>query len=287
MAEVRASVASFLQREGANDGGDYYVKVFLTPATPEAEPEWVMVRFTRYTAQRVALVNEYNVGDELYSPYYGYDLYPWGDSCVTRLSFQYYVDPFYGRRSYYYPRHGYVGGYHPRDRDRGRDHDGRPGNRPARPPTHVNPNGSNPPRSPHYAGGDRWNRPPTGGDDNNHRPRQWSRPDRPSGGGRPDSPRRGPEGVAGDHPRRQGNPGSRGPDRPAIGPAPTASGGPNRSEARMNPQPARVAPSNSARPAPSYQPSRAPSGSFPAPARSAPSSSSDRGGGEGRRESLR
>ena len=51
-AEVRSSVASYLDREGVSDSGDYFLKVYLTPENVDAESEWVVVRFTRYTTQR-------------------------------------------------------------------------------------------------------------------------------------------------------------------------------------------------------------------------------------------
>src|SRR3954469_20116225 len=59
LAEVRASVTSYLDREGVSDSGDYFLKVYLTPENVDAESEWVVVRFTRYTDQRVAVVSSY------------------------------------------------------------------------------------------------------------------------------------------------------------------------------------------------------------------------------------
>jgi hypothetical protein len=149
MAEVRASVTSYLDREGATDSGDYFLKVYLTPENVDAESEWVVVRFTRYTAQRVVLAASYPYDNLMYSsyyPYYAYDIYPYGYGCVSRISFQYYVDPFYHKRYAYYPRHGHGGhkggGHH--DRDNANNHGGKPGNPPA------NGNGSNYPRGPKY-----------------------------------------------------------------------------------------------------------------------------------------
>ncbi|MEJ1971595.1 MAG: hypothetical protein WDM96_03565 [Lacunisphaera sp.] len=133
MTEVRASVASFLDREGATDSGDYFLKVYLTPASADAEPDWVVVRFTRYTAERVVLASDYDA-DSLYSPYYSYDLYPYGYGGVTRIAFQYYVDPFYGRHYAYYPRHNPRGrpGDHDHDHDHANNHG--PGGQPGKPP---------------------------------------------------------------------------------------------------------------------------------------------------------
>src|SRR5688572_7831294 len=71
-AEVRASVASYLDREGVSDSGDYFLKVYLTPENVDADSEWVVVRFTRYTDQRVVMVSSYPYDSLLYSSYYPY-----------------------------------------------------------------------------------------------------------------------------------------------------------------------------------------------------------------------
>jgi hypothetical protein len=129
LAEVRASVAAYLDREGATEGGDYYLKVFLKPENVDADSEWVVVRFTRYTTQRVSVVASYPYDNYLYSPYYAYDLYPWGYGSVTRISFQFYVDPFY-HQHYYYPYYGRGGhkGGHKRDHDTAHNHGNKPDN---------------------------------------------------------------------------------------------------------------------------------------------------------------
>src|SRR6478736_3241435 len=155
MSEVRSSVASYLDREGATDSGDYFLKVYLTPENVDAEPEWVVVRFTRYTAQRVALVSAYTYDGLAYSPYYAYDVYPYGYGCVARISFQYYVDPFYHQRYYYYPRHGH-GGHKGDNHNTANNHGGKPNhsgdhNGPGSNPVPNRPSGSG------YTG----NRPPT------------------------------------------------------------------------------------------------------------------------------
>src|SRR6478735_1056240 len=111
MSEVRSSVASYLDREGATDSGDYFLKVYLTPENVDAESEWVVVRFTRYTDQRVAVVSSYPYDSLTYSSYYPY-----------------YVDPFYHQRYYYYPHHGH-GGHQSDNHDTANNHGGTP-NRP-------------------------------------------------------------------------------------------------------------------------------------------------------------
>lgn len=123
MAELRQTVARHLDQEGATDSGDYYLKVYLTPDETTVEPEWVVVRYTRYAATTVSVASTYGYPDASYpySPYYSYDLYPYGYSHFGRISFQYYDHPQHGRR-YYYP-------HRPR-RDYDRDHNHGPGNRP-------------------------------------------------------------------------------------------------------------------------------------------------------------
>lgn len=115
MGELRRTVARYLDQQGQTNSGDYYLKVYLTPETEGVTPEWVVVRFTRYTETRVAVASDYSLYDPYPSSYYSYDMYPYGYGGFGRISFQYYDDPFYGRR-YYYPRR------HWRDHDR-RDHD--------------------------------------------------------------------------------------------------------------------------------------------------------------------
>lgn len=137
MAELRGTVARYLDQQGETGSGDYYLKVYLTPEVEGVTPEWVVVRFTRYSDVRVNVASTDPAYDYYpYSPsYYSYDTYPYGYDSFGRISFQYYDDPFYGRR-YYYPRHD-----HRRwDRDRNHqrpdgDHDHKPGDH--RPPEGV------------------------------------------------------------------------------------------------------------------------------------------------------
>lgn len=314
MAEVRGAVSSYLEREGASDAGDYYVKVFLTPEYEGADPEWVVVRLTRYTVQRVSLVGSYSYVDPLYTPYYSYDIYPYGYgygyynpySCVTRLSFQYYVDPYYGHRYYHHPRTGYYGhgrgkGGHNDHGDQAGNHDrdhngpgqGKPdgGNRPPRPPTYAgnrpgvpgvvpahsvpgqtDREGQGTPRRPRqYA--DRQPRvadEPTGGDTRPTTPRNYrmERSSTPPGTRRDSSPGNRPAPVATDP--RTGDPSQFGRDRRENAGTPHRVAPPARTEARANPDSNRG--HRVDRPAPSAQrptpaPSR-PSPSYqPSPAR--------------------
>ena len=135
MSELRGTVARYLDKQGQTGSGDYYLKVYLTPEAEGVTPEWVVVRFTRYSDVRVNVASAYPAYDDQYSSsYYSYDTYPYGYDGFGRISFQYYDDPFYGR-SYYYPRCDH--------RDHDHDHhnpgDHKPGDRP---PGRV---GANPP----------------------------------------------------------------------------------------------------------------------------------------------
>jgi hypothetical protein len=137
MAELRGTVARYLEQQGETGTGDYYLKVYLTPETEGITPEWVVVRFTRYSDVRVNVASASPGYDYPYSPsYYSYDTYPYGYDSFGRISFQYYDDPFYGRR-YYYPRHEHR--KWDRDHDHHRpgdhDHDHQPGDH--RPPGGV------------------------------------------------------------------------------------------------------------------------------------------------------
>ncbi len=173
MGELRATVARYLDQQGATGTGDYYLKVYLTPETEGATPEWVVVRFTRYSDVRVNVASTYPAYDDPYSSsYYSYDLYPYGYGGFGRIAFQYYDDPFYGRR-YYYPRYDH----------RSHDHPNPPPNRP--------PSGKPP-------GGVVTNPPPRPPDHRRHRPVDRIAPDaprpetaaRPPGTGTPGGPNR-------------------------------------------------------------------------------------------------
>ena len=324
-AEVRASVASYLDREGATEGGDYFLKVYLTPENVDAESEWVVVRFTRYTTQRVAVVDAYSYDYATYAPYYSYDIYPYGYGCVSRIAFQYYVDPFYHNR-YYYPRYGYG---RKGDHDHGNAHNG--GGKPGQPGGNHGP-GTRPPTVPPIA----QNPSP-----NENRNSTYPRQSPPAGGGKQhyeDIQKKwrgrpgvdaGPSGLVnagnrtGVDPKREDSPPPQQPDRPATAapatqsygnqPVPTrqrnanpgSPTGVNNSQRTADraaptgnrPQQANRSTPASYRPAPSSSrpaysaPARASAPAASQPARSAPPSSS--GGNErkqdsdGQRESLR
>jgi hypothetical protein len=233
MSEVRASVASYLDREGATDSGDYFVKVYLTPENVDAEPEWVVVRFTRYTTQRVALVSAYTYDGLAYSPYYAYDIYPYGYGCVSRISFQYYVDPFYNRRYYHYPRYGYHGGHkgdgHHDDAHNGGGKPGQPGN--GHGPGNGPGPGPNRPTGPKYTG----NRPPMSPLTENT-PTRYNRnnPNTPA-------PRRDPDATTESLQERRENGQGQRRGRPTdAGPSGLVNGGSRPGVTTPNPIPARV-----------------------------------------------
>jgi hypothetical protein len=260
LAEVRSSVAAYLDREGATDGGDYFLKVYLTPENADAASEWVVVRFTRYTAQRVAVVNSYPYNDLLYSPYYSYDLYPYGYGCVSRISFQYYVDPFYGRHYPYYPRHGYAGhkgDHHDHGHDTANNHGSGGGS--SIPHGGGGGHGPQPPAHPRYGGygGGRPGVPLA--ENENPVARPDPSPINNSGSGLPRAPRvpptrwTPPSGNVDYRPiaekpaiRRPNDPGRTRQPRPEGAVAPSPRQYPARNEARMEP--------SSNRPAPGYRP---------------------------------
>ncbi|HWA27080.1 MAG TPA: hypothetical protein VG734_15590 [Lacunisphaera sp.] len=133
MALLKVSVAEYLETKGATAKGDYYVKVYLGPDHDGVPADWVIVRFTRETDLRFSMLASYPSYSPGYNSYYGaYDYYPYGYDNYSRISFEYYPDPYYGS-SYYFPtihnrRHYDRDNDHDRDRDRDRDH-GRDGDK--------------------------------------------------------------------------------------------------------------------------------------------------------------
>ncbi len=115
MAHLRLAVAQYLDKEGALDSGDYYVKIFLAPDKDGVPADWVVVRFTRDSELRMTLLGSSPAYGNSYQSYASYNYYPYGYDNFGRISFQYYNDPFYGS-CYFYPRYD--------NRDRNRDHDG-------------------------------------------------------------------------------------------------------------------------------------------------------------------
>ena len=118
MAFLRAKVADYLDKQGATSSGNYYVKVYLGADQDGVPAEWVVVRFSRDMDLRFQLLGS----DDSYYPgaqsYAAYDYYPEGYAGYSRLSFQYYDDPYYG--GYYFPPQRMDN----HDRDRNRNHDG-------------------------------------------------------------------------------------------------------------------------------------------------------------------
>jgi len=119
MEYLRHEVLKFLEKEGAVASGDYYVKIFLAPDKDGIATEWVVVRFTRDTEMRYSLLGSYAANSYNTRSYAAYDYYPYGYDNFSRISFQYYDDPFYGSHYYFPPRSRYN-----RDRDHDRNHDG-------------------------------------------------------------------------------------------------------------------------------------------------------------------
>ncbi len=118
MVQLKAAVGKYLEKQGAVDSGDYYVKVFLAPDKDGVPADWVVVRFTRDTEMHFQLLGSDDAYSSNYRSYASYDYYPYGYDNFGRISFQYYDDPFYGSRYYYPPQRGN------HDRNHDRDHDG-------------------------------------------------------------------------------------------------------------------------------------------------------------------
>lgn len=153
MLQLKIAVAKYLDKEGAVATGDYYVKVFLGPDQEGVPADWVVVRFTRDSGARFSLLASYPANSPGYQSYAAYDYYPYGYDHFSRISFQYYNDPYYGN-GYYFPpgRHNHGRNHNHNGEGRDRDHDGdkdrdhnspRTGDRPRFKP--INPVGTPPP----------------------------------------------------------------------------------------------------------------------------------------------
>ena len=120
MAVLRAKVEDYLDKQGATASGNYYVKVFLGADQEGAPAEWVVVRFSRDMDLRFQLLgsdDNYYAG---YPAYAAYDYYPTGYDGFSRLSFQYYDEPYYGGGYTFPPQRR---DNHDRNRNRDGDHD--------------------------------------------------------------------------------------------------------------------------------------------------------------------
>jgi len=122
MAVLRAKVEDYLDKQGATSSGNYYVKVFLGADQEGAPAEWVVVRFSRDMDMRFQLLgsdDNYYAG---YPAYAAYDYYPTGYAGYSRLSLQYYDEPYYGG-GYSVPPQWRDNRDRNRDRNRDDDHD--------------------------------------------------------------------------------------------------------------------------------------------------------------------
>ena len=118
MAVLRAKVAEYLEKVGATSSGNYYVKVFLKADQEGMPAEWVVVRFSRDSDLRFQLLgsdDSYYAGTRASA---SYDYYPYGYDDFSRISFQYYDDPYYYGSRYYLPPD------RRNNQDRNRNHDG-------------------------------------------------------------------------------------------------------------------------------------------------------------------
>ena len=268
--QLKIAVAKYLDKEGAVASGDYYVKVFLGPNQDGVPADWVVVRFTRDRDTRFSLLASYPAYTPGYQSYAAYDYYPYGYDHFSRISFQYYNDPYYGS-GYYFPprRHNHD---HDRDRDRGRDRDHdkdrdgdnpRTGDRPRFKP--IDPVGSPPQVTRTRGEGNR-------GDDNSsgrsQRPRGDNRPPRDATSAPPpDRPPAATRHSGGGHATRSDL------HRRQDNPAPSSSAQPIRTSSQSAPRTESVR-TESTRSEPSIRTSSQSAPSDSAPARSESSSSS-------------
>ncbi len=124
MAHLRAKVTDYLEREGATESGDYYLKIYLGTEDGMPEGEWVVVRYTREPVTRVEYVAAYPDYYD-YRSTFAYDYYPFSPYGFGRLSFQYYDYPYFGPRHYtpvHHHRRHYTRGHHGNHRP-GHGHD--------------------------------------------------------------------------------------------------------------------------------------------------------------------
>ena len=96
VAELRASALNYLAENGLNRGGEYLLKVSLTPGQPEDTDQWVVLRISSTPARTYTLLAAYlGPGD-----FYPYDFYNYGYPGYSRYG---YYDPFdcgYGKAGY-------------------------------------------------------------------------------------------------------------------------------------------------------------------------------------------
>lgn len=101
-AEIRASAVNYLKENGLTQGGEYLVRVSLTPDRPEETEQWVVLRISNVPARTYTLLGAYPASDDLY-PYDFYGFYNYGFPSFARYG---YYDPMgYG--------YGYGGSYFP------------------------------------------------------------------------------------------------------------------------------------------------------------------------------
>ncbi|MDI1319090.1 MAG: hypothetical protein PSW75_02710 [bacterium] len=135
VAEIRASALNYLKENGLTGGGEYVVKINLTPGNPEATDQWVVLRISSLPTRTYTLLAAYPGPDDSYpfdnSYYYGRANYRY----AGLPQFGYY-DPF----DYGYNNNDYLGGGYTSPGSPPRNHrpDYKPGDHDNRPPvTHT------------------------------------------------------------------------------------------------------------------------------------------------------
>ena len=102
MLELRASAVNYLAESGLNRGGEYLVRIDLTPGVPAETDQWVVIRITSTPARTYTLLAAYPGSDDFY-PYDYYGFYNYGYPGFSRNG---YYDPFdrgFTRTNYYPP----------------------------------------------------------------------------------------------------------------------------------------------------------------------------------------
>lgn len=146
MLDLRASAVNYLAENGLTRGGEYLVRIDLTPGVPAETDQWVVIRITSTPARTYTLLAAYPGSDDFY-PYDYYGFYNFGYPGFSRNG---YYDPFdrgYTKTNYYPPPVVWP----PRDRKPDdRDHkpddkDHKPGDKGNSPPgTHTRWDGNRP-----------------------------------------------------------------------------------------------------------------------------------------------
>ena len=98
-AEIRSSAVAYLKENGLSRGGEFFVKVNLTPGSPEETDRWVVLRISSLPTRTYTLLAVYPGPDDSYPfDYYRFN----GSYRYAGFGGYGYYDPFdYGSSGYY------------------------------------------------------------------------------------------------------------------------------------------------------------------------------------------